>query len=296
MTVETLQVGTLVNQPKKPEWGPGKVVKLDGQRAHVVWRDLPEREAKIMVTSVLQRAEEQTDPVLDNLPPLREEDGKLVLPRERITFEQAVDSFLARFPQGFYDPGFLRYERDYKVSAHEFYKQHLEGAKFRRLLDDDIGALAKELERCINKLNFLHMTESAALHDALQDHSSAKTFLTRLADLLEATEVTNQDFDSYADALARMPAERGGVMKWTIATIIPFIAQPERHMFLKPGVTKNAAESLGFELNYRPEPNWRTYTSLLRMAEIYSRKLAHLKPRDLIDVQSFFYVACGGYK
>ena len=67
-------------------------------------------------------------------------------------------------------------------------------------------------------------------------------------------------------------------------------------MFMKPDVTKNAADSLGFQLNYRPEPNWLTYSSLLRMADIYQRKLAPLKPRDLIDVQSFFWVACGGYK
>jgi len=67
-------------------------------------------------------------------------------------------------------------------------------------------------------------------------------------------------------------------------------------MFLKPEVTRNAAASLAFELNYRPEPNWLTYKSLLRMAEIYREKLVDLKPQDLIDVQSFFWVACGGYK
>jgi hypothetical protein len=81
-----------------------------------------------------------------------------------------------------------------------------------------------------------------------------------------------------------------------VATIIPFLAQPNRHMFLKPEVTRKAADSLGFELNYRPEPNWLTYKSLLRMADIYGQRLAYLEPRDLIDVQSFFYVACGGYK
>jgi hypothetical protein len=93
-----------------------------------------------------------------------------------------------------------------------------------------------------------------------------------------------------------LPAERGPVAKWTVATIIPFLAQPNRFMFLKPEVTKKAADSLGFELNYKAEPNWLTYKCLLRMADIYGQKLAYLKPRDLIDVQSFFYVACGGYK
>lgn len=61
-------------------------------------------------------------------------------------------------------------------------------------------------------------------------------------------------------------------------------------MFLKPDVTNKAAESLGFDLNYRPEPNWLTYRSLLKMAEVYREKLASLRPRDLIDVQSFFWL------
>ncbi len=32
------------------------------------------------------------------------------------------------------------------------------------------------------------------------------------------------------------------------------------------------------------------------MAEIYKEKLAPLVPVDMIDVQSFFWVACGGYE
>jgi len=64
MTSDALKVGIVVIQRKKPEWGPGKVVKLDGQRAYVVWRDLPDREAKLMVTTVLERAEDQSDSIL----------------------------------------------------------------------------------------------------------------------------------------------------------------------------------------------------------------------------------------
>ena len=116
-----------------------------------------------------------------------------------------------------------------------------------------------------------------------------------LADLLEAKEINEGVYQPYADAVCRLPAERGRVASWPVATVLPFLAQPDRHILLKPEITKQVADSLGFELNYRPEPNWRTYRSLLQMAEIYKQKLAPLKPRDLIDVQSFFWVACGGY-
>ncbi len=118
-----------------------------------------------------------------------------------------------------------------------------------------------------------------------------------LGKLLDAEEISEAVLAPYFETVCALPAHRGPVAKWTVATIIPFLAQPHRHMFLKPEITKKAADSLGFELNYRPEPNWLTYKCLLRMAEIYGEKLAGLKPRDLIDVHSFLYVVCGeGYK
>ena len=301
MTSEALQLGTLVIQRNKPEWGPGKIVKLDGQRAHVVWRDLAGREAKLMVTSVLHRAEDQCDPLLDNLPPLTEECGRMLLPKNRVTFDQAVASFLARFPQGFYDPAFLgdsktTGERLYKWAAHEFYEERLGSGKFEYLIRNNFPELVQEIERCVGRVNLLSIYEASAFRDALKVESAARLFIHRLFELLESKDITEAVFAPYAASVCSLPAERGRVATWTVATIIPYLAQPHRHMFLKPETTKNAADALGFELNYRSEPNWLTYSSLLRMAEIYNQKLSHLKPRDLIDVQSFFYVACGGYK
>lgn len=299
--MESLQVGTLVINPAVPEWGPGKVVKVDSNRVHVVWRDLPDRAAKVMVTSSVQRATDQNDDILDNLPPLVEKEGKLLLPKARVTFKQAVEKFFAYFPLGFDDPRFLgnqkfKGERYYKWAAHEYFVEHLGGNRFRKLLKDDLAGLVKEVERCTGKLNVLHMTESAALRDGLRDDRAAYRFLDALANLLEADEISESVYVPYVDAVCSLPAPRGKVAKWTITTIVPFIAQPDRHMFLKPEVTRNAADSLGFELNYRAEPNWLTYKCLLRMAHIYREMLAKHKPRDLIDVQSFFYVACGGYE
>lgn len=301
MTSEAFELGTLVNHRNKQEWGPGKIVKIDGQRAHVVWRDLAGTEARLMLTSVLQRADDQSDSILDNLPPLTEVDRKVLLPKNRVTFDQALGSFLARFPKGFYDPAFLgdgktTGERLYKWAAHEFYEERLGQGKFGHLLTNDFPQLVQEIERCIGKVNLLSIYEASAFRDALKVESPAKLFAQRLFDLLESEQVTADVFVPYAESVCSLPAERGRVATWTVATIVPYLAQPHRHMFLKPETTKNAADALGFELNYRSEPNWLTYSSLLRMAEVYSHRLSHLKPRDLIDVQSFFFVSCGGYK
>lgn len=299
--MESLHVGTLVINPLMPDWGPGKIVKSESNRVHVVWRDLSDRAARIMVTSAVQRAADQHDDILDNLPPLVEKDGKLLLPKARVTFKQAVDKFFEYFPQGFDDPRFLgdskfKGERLYKVAAHEYFVTQLGGKRFCELLNNDLSALVKEVERCVGKVNVLHMTESAAFSEGLRDARAAFRYLEALANVLEAEEISESIYVPYVDAVCGLPASRAKTAKWTIATIVPFLAQPERHMFLKPEVTRNAADSLGFELNYRAEPNWLTYKCLLRMAHIYREMLAEHKPRDFIDVQSFFYVACGGYE
>jgi len=73
-------------------------------------------------------------------------------------------------------------------------------------------------------------------------------------------------------------------------TIFGFIAQPDRHFFLKPMVTRRAAEQYGFDLHYASRPNWRTYVSVLELAEQVRDDTMDLGPRDFIDLQSFLWV------
>jgi hypothetical protein len=77
--------------------------------------------------------------------------------------------------------------------------------------------------------------------------------------------------------------------KWTVATYFPFIFAPKEYMFMKPQVTTRAAEICAFELNYAPKPNWLTYEKLLVFARYLKDELDDLRPRDMIDVQSFIW-------
>jgi hypothetical protein len=292
MEKECFQVGDLVVN-NKPEWGPGKIVMLDDQYAHVVWRDRTGKEAEVMHCSCLRKAKIQNDPALDYLPPLQERKGTLELPRVRIPIQESIRIFTKRFPGGFYDPAYLTDpsvgERQYKWDAHQYFVSNLGDGQFRRLLHDDPIMLIKRIEKCAN-INLLFSIERAAFHDALKDVEAAIPYLTRLAELLESSAISEQVFSPYAQAVRNLPAEIGKVASWPVATVIPFLAQPDRHMFLKPTVTRVAGETLGYYLHYSAEPNWLTYHSLLGMTREYMGKLAELKPRDFIDIQSFFWV------
>ncbi len=55
-------------------------------------------------------------------------------------------------------------------------------------------------------------------------------------------------------------------------------------------VTRRAALEYGFDFDYHSRPNWATYQSLLAFAGQVRRDQADLRPRDMIDLQSFIWV------
>lgn len=81
-----------------------------------------------------------------------------------------------------------------------------------------------------------------------------------------------------------------GVFTWPIVTVFGFLAKPERHIFLKPTVTRRALELYGLEFPYKSAPGWDIYQDLLNHAKSIQTDLRGLRPRDMIDIQSFLWV------
>ena len=80
------------------------------------------------------------------------------------------------------------------------------------------------------------------------------------------------------------------LLTWPLVTVFGFIAQPQTHMFLKPTVTRIAAREYGFDFHYASRPSWPTYANLLEFARVVRRDIADMRPRDMIDIQSFLWV------
>ncbi len=51
-----------------------------------------------------------------------------------------------------------------------------------------------------------------------------------------------------------------------------------------------AAREYDFDFRYKSRPSWDVYASLLEFAELVRRDLRDLRPRDMIDIQSFMWV------
>jgi hypothetical protein len=61
-------------------------------------------------------------------------------------------------------------------------------------------------------------------------------------------------------------------------------------MFLKPNVTRVAAENYEFDFRYGAKPSWSGYANLRKLASVVRRDLRDRRPRDMIDIQSFIWV------
>jgi hypothetical protein len=201
--------------------------------------------------------------------------------------------FLRFFPKGFRDETYLAWERDYKWETHQRWQEALNRDEFRRLLDQreyaEIAARAVRTEQR-SRHSMIFSFEKMALRDAVKSGAGARAFATGLYEFLHGRGSDEARFVAWCDTVAALPRKQTRVLTWPLVTVFGFIAQPERHVFLKPNVTRIAARKYGFEFHYQSKPNWDTYASLLKFADTIRRDLHNLKPHDMIDLQSFIWV------
>lgn len=199
--------------------------------------------------------------------------------------------FLRFFPRGFRDETYVAWERGYKWTAHEQWMEALDRAAFRALLrSGDFAEIAARAIRIESRTNLLFSFEKMALRDAVRAEGGARTFAEGLYELIHGSGGVERRFSQWRDAVAALPRKQTRVLTWPLVTVFGFIAQPEAHIFLKPKVTREAAGLYELDFEYKSRPSWETYASLLELADVVRRDLRDLKPRDMIDIQSFLWV------
>jgi hypothetical protein len=201
--------------------------------------------------------------------------------------------FLRFFPGGFRDETYIDWERDYKWQAHKQWEEALGQGEFRRLLRGgeftEVAARAVRVEQR-TRYSMLFSFEKMALRDAVKTEEGARTFAEGLYDFLHGAGSLERRFTRWTEAVSSLPRKQTRVLTWPMVTVWGFLAQPDTHIFLKPNVTRIAAREYGFDFRYQSRPTWDTYSNLLQFAETIRRDLSDLKPRDMIDIQSFIWV------
>jgi hypothetical protein len=207
------------------------------------------------------------------------------------SLERAKRKFLRAFPDGFRDETYIDWERAYKWNAHVRWQEQLSETAFRRLLEmrqfEEIARLAGAIE---SRTNLLFSFEKMALRDAVRSFVGAQAFATALYDLLHGGDTVEIRFASWIAALDQLPRRQTRVLTWPLATVFGFIAQPKQHFFFKPTVTREALRRCDAAFEYQSRPNWPVYRELLLAVRRVRDGIAPMRPRDMIDMQSFLWV------
>ena len=201
--------------------------------------------------------------------------------------------FLRLFPGGFRDETYLDWERDYKVAVHTAWQSSLGRAAFGELLRR--GDYAEAAGRALrieqrSRHSMIFSFEKMALRDAVRSDSGAAAFASGLYKFLHGAGDLERRFKIWVEVVAALPRRHTRVLTWPVVTVFGFIADPARHIFIKPTVTRQAARRYGVDLPYQARPSWSTYRAVLDFAELIRGDLRDLRPRDLIDLQSFMWV------
>jgi hypothetical protein len=202
----------------------------------------------------------------------------------------AITRFLRYMPGGFAGERYTSHdsERRYKVDAHKTLTGLLPLAAAVDATDEDGARLADAFKKDQLWTHMPSLQESTRLKEVLAKNGGA--FL-RAAAAFADEDVANGISGMHGAIKAH------GSLSWPIATYLPFLWDPARHMFLKPTVTRDFAERIGhrFAVDYDPEIRTDVYESLLDLADDTATAIAALKPADRIDVQSFIWVV-GEYR
>ncbi len=199
--------------------------------------------------------------------------------------------FLHYFPGGFHDETYIDWERNYKWKAHQQWEELLNRNELRRLLKQkEYSEIAGRAIRIESRTNLLFSFEKMALRDAVKVGDGARLFSQGLYDFLHGPISVDERFAGWVETIALLPRKQTRVLTWPVVTVFGFIAQPKTHMFLKPNVTRIAARKFGFDFHYKTRPSWETYSDFLQFGQIVRSEVTDLRPRDLIDIQSFIWV------
>jgi len=296
VTDANIEVGTIVHHPKRPAWGPGKTLLVGGGgQVTVYFRDLEETKVgdavKTISTSVvgLEIADEQTDPMLDSLPPFT--NGKFQGVRKpRLSLDHAVEAFIDAHPAAFDDAKFVAQEREPAIEARAMWTEAFGDGRGSDLLKArKIADACGKLLEIDAKVGFLSSQEKAALREGFDAGEVVGEYLDALLDVADRAEPEQSSFQRLIDAVEAMVEKEPGTRssKWPLLTHFPHVIHPEHHVRFRPAEAQKCAARLNFDLRYSAGLNWWTYSTFLDMAKILRDRLEGIGAKDFIDIQFF---------
>ncbi|HEV7689588.1 MAG TPA: hypothetical protein VGO52_02140 [Hyphomonadaceae bacterium] len=269
-------VGPFTARVRLTKTGPVAVVNESGARVYIV--EGLDTEQAALAAAV---AWAETQAASRRVAPRRPAKPR-AMPTERISIDRLVEKFLRYFPDGFEDAEYLgeKSERVYKLAAK---------AKLDAAVTVEAALFADQAQcdsvKAVFGTNMLSRFENARAREVLASAEGP-------AYLRGAAQLVRGDVAGGLQTIRDAVAPHGNV-SWPLATFLPSLWDTDRQIFLKIEATKRVAGWLGhkFCVQYAPQLEPAVHASLMDFADQTRASIAGLKPRDMIDVQSFIWVA-----
>lgn len=282
--------------------GVGKIVALERDAVHVFFPAAEQRFATKLrlpnASAFLRTDGFEPDPWLQGLSAftLDPESRRWGLAPSWLTHDQAIAQFLATHPEGFAgadDEGGDARPARWRAGHRAWLKAFGDGQGDKLVKAGDLGELTRRmlsLERTVRPL--LAESEADALTQALRDPDAAGLLFERLFELVSVPSPVRARFDRLFAAAVTLAASPEAA--WIVATLPPFLANPERHVLVRPSVAREAASRLGCDVAWDGGPNWATYSALRAFSLKLLGELRERGARDLADVEWFLHVTGSG--
>lgn len=279
--MSNLNPGDRVFHPNKKDWGLGKVLNVTTDNIEVFFVGTgSKRLSKSFVQLEIAEGAAAKHRLLDNLI-----ETSQIGAAGYVTPAMAISQFLQIYPNGFSDTEYLKKERESGTRAHQQCVQLLSEAEVAGLIAEsryqEICDRARHVE---SGTSLLTKSEKATFYSTLNMPENQKFFSAGLADLLYGEGSLEGRFKAFVRMLELLEIKR-----WQYATLFGFLRFPQEHTIIKPTVVQNAAKALCWRIGYKSEPNWQSYSAVLRLCNHLNASLVEegLIPRDMIDVQAF---------
>lgn len=301
--MSNIRVGSYVTHSLRPTWGVGKVFAQSTQHVLVGFNQLPESERFKRLewrVGLLDRAiDVKEDAELDSWKVETDSTCHYIaaVSKKRParaglwTREEAMERFLNKFTNGFTDAWYRSSHRDARVAQHNLWNELFPAGKLREHAADHPHVAAQKIMQVLElqEKPLLHVkSELPRVREAFMRTEKMTPFLIALADVLDADRPTQAQYEAYLTAFAALESPgQAKNLTWPIATVLPFIAKPSRHMFVRPTTMRAAAAGLGFDLSFKTTPNYKTYERVMAFSDelLYFAKVRG--GEDMNDVQAF---------
>lgn len=286
---------------KHASLGVGKVVAVEPTAVHVFFPDAEKRFAAKLrwpqASSYLTSEGIDPNPWLQGLTSFAFDarSGRYALAANFLSHDDALAEFLHVYPEGFLDRAYVGTGKGTRDRASRWraanaeWTRSLGGGEGERLLaDGDVREVTKRaLKSAAHVTDLTGLMELEELAEALEPGDVVKEYFDALFALLAATTPTRPRVERVFTSSEALGVDPG--QAWTMATLLPFVADPQRQVLLVPKLATGAAARLGCDLKMKPLPTWASYAALRELSTQLLEKLRPNGARDFVDTEAFLH-------